>query len=117
MQDEWVVPVSAFLSSIVSTTVGYPVDSVKTRLQTYHYDGAIDCFKKTLHSEGPKAFYRGLSVPLSSATVMRTASFTIYQDTAKVLSKSLQQEPDSTYVAFLSGMVSGLSVSVLAVRN
>ncbi|XP_046573668.1 mitochondrial glutamate carrier 1-like [Haliotis rubra] len=43
-----------------------PFDVVKTRLQTLHkgkgeqsYSGIIDCFRKVMSNEGPKAFFKG----------------------------------------------------------
>lgn len=69
MEDDkaWTVPLSAFLSSLVSTICAYPVDTVKSRLQTYPYDGALDCITRTWKAEGGMAFFRGVSVPVRVA--------------------------------------------------
>lgn len=47
--------------------VEYPLDTIKVRLQTGSYKGAIDCAKITFKEEGFFAFYRGLSTPLLGA--------------------------------------------------
>lgn len=114
MRDDLKVPVAAFLSSLVSTTVGYPIDSVKSRLQTFPYNGALDCVRKTLHHEGAKAFFRGLSVPLTSATIMRTLSFTTFRDAAGHYTRLFNLPKESMLVNFAGGLTSGLVVSVFA---
>ncbi|WVR03461.1 hypothetical protein IAU60_000452 [Kwoniella sp. DSM 27419] len=46
--------------------VGHPFDTVKTRLQCAPagmYKGAWDCVAKTVSKEGPRAVYKGASVP------------------------------------------------------
>lgn len=51
--------VSASSASVLSTITAFPLDSVKTRLQTYPYNGFMDCVQKTYHSEGVRGFFRG----------------------------------------------------------
>nr|XP_018266621.1 solute carrier family 25 (mitochondrial carnitine/acylcarnitine transporter), member 20/29 [Kwoniella dejecticola CBS 10117]OBR88779.1 solute carrier family 25 (mitochondrial carnitine/acylcarnitine transporter), member 20/29 [Kwoniella dejecticola CBS 10117] len=49
--------------------VGHPFDTIKTRLQctpTGTFNGAWDCFTKTISKEGPRALYKGASVPAVS---------------------------------------------------
>ena len=54
------------LLSLIGTSCLFPVDMVKTRLQsdqsTGKYKGIIDCFRKIYQTEGGvRAFYRGLA--------------------------------------------------------
>ncbi|KAI1039241.1 hypothetical protein LB505_007409 [Fusarium chuoi] len=35
--------IAASSSSVFSTLAAFPLDSVKTRMQTYHYNGFLDC--------------------------------------------------------------------------
>ncbi|CAK7564212.1 MAG: hypothetical protein SEPTF4163_002098 [Sporothrix epigloea] len=70
---------SASLSSAISTACAFPLDSVKTRMQTYKYAGFVDCLKHTYKSEGLRGFFRGVTAPLASVTIVRTISFSIYQ--------------------------------------
>jgi hypothetical protein len=63
--------VSASLSSGISTACAFPLDRVKTRMQTYKYAGFVDCLKHTYNSEGLRGFFRGgLILPLPFADVV-----------------------------------------------
>jgi hypothetical protein len=50
---------SASSASVLSTITAFPLDSVKTRLQTYPYNGFTDCVRKTFQEEGLRGFFRG----------------------------------------------------------
>jgi len=71
--------VSASSASVLSTITAFPLDSVKTRLQIYPYNGFIDCVSTTYKTEGMRGFFRGVTAPLASVTLVRTVSFSIYQ--------------------------------------
>ncbi|KAF1970512.1 mitochondrial carrier [Bimuria novae-zelandiae CBS 107.79] len=71
--------VAASSSSLLSTFVAYPLDSVKTRLQAYQFKSFTDCILHTYKTEGLHGFYRGVWSPLASITLVRTVSFSIYQ--------------------------------------
>ena len=51
--------VSASSASVLSTVSAFPLDSVKTRLQTYPYNGFLHCVRETYQSEGLRGFFRG----------------------------------------------------------
>jgi hypothetical protein len=53
--------VAASSASVLSTVTAFPLDSVKTRMQTYPYDGALHCVKTTYNAEGMRGFFRGAS--------------------------------------------------------
>ncbi|KAI3327972.1 mitochondrial carrier domain-containing protein [Xylariaceae sp. AK1471] len=99
--------VAASSASVLSTVTAFPLDSVKTRMQTYPYDGALHCVKTTYSAEGMRGFFRGASLhnlftsrvpltqpprnpgvtaPLASVTLVRTISFSIYQRSKHVYS-------------------------------
>ena len=49
---------------MASLVVGYPLDTVKVRLQTDDkraYKGGFDCFKQIIKKEGPLSLFRGMS--------------------------------------------------------
>jgi hypothetical protein len=100
--------VCAGTASVLSTVTAFPLDSVKTRMQTYPYTGFLHCVRDTHHHEGLRGFFRGTSsflascpisltptclpnvltthtrplgvtAPLASVTLVRTISFSIYQ--------------------------------------
>ncbi len=51
--------IAASSSSVFSTLVAFPLDSVKTRMQTYQYRGFLDCVKQTYKKESLGGFFRG----------------------------------------------------------
>ncbi|KAJ0280208.1 hypothetical protein COL940_006345 [Colletotrichum noveboracense] len=71
--------IAASTSSMFSTVVAFPLDSVKTRMQTYRYEGFLDCVRHTYRTEKLKGFFRGVLAPMASVTLVRTISFSIYQ--------------------------------------
>lgn len=71
--------VAASSSSLLSTLVAYPLDSVKTRMQAYKFQSFTDCVRYTYKTEGVHGFWRGVWSPLASITLVRTVSFSIYQ--------------------------------------
>ncbi|RYP52374.1 hypothetical protein DL769_010686 [Monosporascus sp. CRB-8-3] len=77
---------SASSASVLSTVTAFPLDSVKTRLQTYPYNGFVHCVRNTYQSEGLRGFFRGVTAPLASVTLVRTISFSIYQRSKYVYS-------------------------------
>ncbi|KAI0556227.1 mitochondrial carrier protein [Xylaria curta] len=78
--------VAASSASVLSTVTAFPLDSVKTRMQTYPYDGALHCVRSTYSAEGMRGFFRGVTAPLASVTLVRTVSFSIYQRSKYVYS-------------------------------
>ena len=57
------------VAGVLGTSICFPIDTVKTRLQSQdvlkpRYFGPVDCFKKILHQEGPRGFYKGLPANL-----------------------------------------------------
>ena len=58
------VEVAASASSVLSTMTTFPLDSVKTRMQTYQYKGFLDCVRHTYRQENIRGFFRGTSAML-----------------------------------------------------
>ncbi|KAM0745049.1 hypothetical protein ACQRIT_000433 [Beauveria bassiana] len=61
--------IAASSSSVFSTLVAFPLDSVKTRMQTYQYRGFLDCVKQTYTKESLGGFFRGVTAPMASITL------------------------------------------------
>lgn len=80
------IEVAASTSSVFSTLTAFPLDSVKTRMQTYQYKGFLDCVRHTYHTEKLGGFFRGVTAPMASVTLVRTVSFSIYQRAKHVYS-------------------------------
>ncbi|OBZ69202.1 Solute carrier family 25 member 47-A [Grifola frondosa] len=74
--------VCALSASYISTFAGYPLDSLKSRLQTTKHRISIPKLALLVYQEeGVIGFYRGLWIPLMTISFVRAASFTIYSRT------------------------------------
>eukprot|EP01065_Artemidia_motanka_P034965 TRINITY_DN42943_c0_g1_i1.p1 TRINITY_DN42943_c0_g1~~TRINITY_DN42943_c0_g1_i1.p1 ORF type:complete len:284 (+),score=61.61 TRINITY_DN42943_c0_g1_i1:51-902(+) len=58
--------------------VEHPFDTVKVRVQTGYAPTVRACVRKTLTTEGPRGFYRGVCAPLSGAMVEAGISLWTY---------------------------------------
>jgi len=48
-------------------------------MQTYKYDSFADCIRHTYKTEKWRGFFRGVTAPMASVTLVRTISFSVYQ--------------------------------------
>jgi hypothetical protein len=55
---------AAGASSVLSTAVAYPLDSIKSRMQTYPYKNTMQCIMDTYRNERLAGFWRGSYPPL-----------------------------------------------------
>ena len=67
------------LAGITSVILGYPFDTIKTRVQTRMYKGTFNCLRHTVQKEGMKALYRGAAMPLVALTVKRGILYSLYE--------------------------------------
>ncbi|GAA5912427.1 hypothetical protein JCM6882_005509 [Rhodosporidiobolus microsporus] len=107
---------AALFASFCSTVAGFPLDSVKSRLQVKRFSGVLDCVRRTYAEEGVRGFFRGVTIPLVTITLVRTASFSIYTKTKQELEqrKWAREKTILTTAAsgFLGGAASGLLLSI-----
>lgn len=110
--------ISAATSGIVTTTIGFPFDSIKTRIQTYKYDSYAACVRQTYAIEGLSGFFRGVAMPLTSVTMFRTLSFSVFDRMRPVFAnlfhiKNFNDGPLWSYwtTTFSAGMTSGAVIS------
>lgn len=100
--------VCALTASYASTAIGYPLDSLKSRLQTTRGNTS---FWKTAQlvyrEEGLMGFYRGMSIPLITIGFVRAASFTIYSETREAFANNNILCRNSIVDAGLTGGTSG----------
>jgi len=74
--------ICALSASYISTFAGYPLDSLKSRLQTTKTPTSVPKIAALVYrEEGIIGFYRGLWIPLMTISFVRAASFTIYNRT------------------------------------
>ncbi|KAK9388323.1 mitochondrial carrier domain-containing protein [Lipomyces mesembrius] len=104
-QREYNTAVSAGLSSLVSTFVGFPFDSIKTRMQAYRFQSVLDCVMVTKKTEGINGFFRGVGAPMISVTIVRTLSFSIYAQCRATYTDALNRLLGEGYVVDPTGPV------------
>jgi hypothetical protein len=64
--------IAASSSSVFSTLAAFPLDSVKTRMQTYQYNGFLDCVRHTYRTEKLGGFFRGKPFPVPGPSLCRS---------------------------------------------
>ncbi|GAA5862248.1 hypothetical protein JCM3774_004837 [Rhodotorula dairenensis] len=108
--------VAALVASFCSTIAGFPLDSVKSRLQVKRYSSVLDCARRTYAEEGIRGFFRGVTIPLVTITLVRTTSFSIYTWSKDELLRKRwltgETVPSTAMAGFLGGAASGLLLSV-----
>lgn len=69
---------AGFSASILATGVSYPLDFLKSRMQSFGTPFSATV-KDAYKQEGLRAFWRGVGSPLISVAVVRTSALSIYQ--------------------------------------
>jgi len=70
--------ISGTCAGLVSVLACHPLDTVRVRLQTAQsgrFSGVVDVVRQTMHKEGLKAFYKGLSMPLCAQGIQKATMF------------------------------------------
>ncbi|GMI00261.1 hypothetical protein TrVE_jg1821 [Triparma verrucosa] len=108
-----------FSAGVVGTIIGFPLDLVKTRMQTAQGAGGsgsptlLATFRNIVKSEGLGALYKGVATPLLSLTILNTLNFTSYNH----FKRSLHGSGDSLSGlagCFLAGSLAGPIASVIS---
>ncbi|KAJ6623541.1 mitochondrial carrier domain-containing protein [Mycena sp. CBHHK59/15] len=100
--------VCALSASYISTFAGYPLDSLKSRLQTMKTPISVPKLATLVYrEEGVVGFYRGLWIPLMTISFVRAASFTIYTRTKEYFRDHNYLNRNSIIDAALVGGISG----------
>jgi solute carrier family 25 carnitine/acylcarnitine transporter 20/29 len=72
--------IAGSFGGLLSTMIGHPFDTIKVRLQTsVNSQSAAATTLKLLRDEGPLAFFKGLSSPLSAIPVVNALVFASYE--------------------------------------
>lgn len=74
----WRPTMFSYTASLASTIVGFPLDTIKTRMQTHYFVGPIDCLKKTVKHEGIRGLFRGIAAPLLSISFSKSMGVGLY---------------------------------------
>lgn len=78
--------IGGFAAGVVGTLLGFPLDLVKTRMQTQSSSpsssvkqrGPMSLLSHILRTEGLSSMYKGIGPPLLSLSIVNTLSFTSY---------------------------------------
>ncbi|XP_055411879.1 solute carrier family 25 member 47 [Bubalus kerabau] len=108
----WPAASESIWLGVCGVAVGYPLDTVKVRIQTEaKYTGIWDCVRDTYHRERVRGFYRGLSLPVCTVSLVSSVSFGTYRHClahiCRVRYGSADAKPAKTDIT-LSGFASGL---------
>ncbi|KAI8320096.1 mitochondrial carrier, partial [Martensiomyces pterosporus] len=76
---------SAITAAVTGLLAGYPFDSLKTRMQTYHYPSLLTCARRSIAEEGIRGLYRGLVPPLLTTSAAKSMSFSVFEHTKQWL--------------------------------
>ncbi|KZT09666.1 mitochondrial carrier [Laetiporus sulphureus 93-53] len=108
--------VCAVSASYISTFAGYPLDSLKSRLQTQRTPISVPKLAlRVYNEEGIIGFYRGLWIPLITISFVRAASFTIYSSTKEHFREhNLLARDTLPCIAATSGIGGALSGSLIS---
>lgn len=119
--------VIAYGASFIATTIGFPFDTVKTRMQSYRkFTSVFDCVVKSYRQDGVKGFYRGLWAPLFLSAFVRSLSVSFFTSAKPVwydllygwnqagISAQMHPFVMNFPVCFLAGATAGVGTSLVS---
>ncbi|KXN67540.1 mitochondrial carrier [Conidiobolus coronatus NRRL 28638] len=81
-------------AGIFSVVIGYPFDTLKTRMQVTEPPRTMQqCFRDVAKSEGTSALWRGMAGPLFIVSFLKAITFTSYDSCSKFLLKTVHGPP------------------------
>ncbi|OXU26940.1 hypothetical protein TSAR_013830, partial [Trichomalopsis sarcophagae] len=95
----WHMLLAGGLAGTASWVVSYPLDVVKSRLQadtTAKYNGALDCFRKSVRNEGYGCLFRGLNSTIIRAFPTNAATFAVVTWTMRLLGEDQPRKAPAT---------------------
>ncbi|XP_039597827.1 solute carrier family 25 member 47-B isoform X1 [Polypterus senegalus] len=95
----------------LGVAVGYPLDTVKVRIQTQRsYKGVWHCIKSTYKTEKIGGFFKGMSMPVTTVSITSSVAFGTYRNCLQWIQQfrygSTEVSP-SKLDFFLSGLAAG----------
>lgn len=106
-----------FVAGVTGTIIGYPLDTIKTRMQQVNSTkGLFGTATNIMRIEGVSGFYKGVATPLLSLTILNTlnfASFNYFKASLSSASSSWSSLPPSL-LYFVSGAMVGPLASTIS---
>ncbi|KAM4690240.1 solute carrier family 25 member 47 [Rhinophrynus dorsalis] len=103
--------IAGALGGACGVLVGYPLDTVKVRIQTQrNYNGIWHCVHSTYKMERVSGFFKGMSMPISMVSVSSSLVFGVYRNVLYNLCKlkyGTTTVKPSKFDIFLSGYAAG----------
>ncbi|XP_074471131.1 solute carrier family 25 member 47-A [Sebastes fasciatus] len=104
--------VSGSVAGACGVAVGYPLDTVKVRIQTQkQFTGIWQCAAETFSKEGVHGFFKGMSLPVTTISMTSSVVFGTYRNCLQCLSQArgAGSGPNTKLEIFLSGMAGGIA--------
>lgn len=93
---------------------GYPLDTLRIRLQNTKNGSAFTIFKHMVSREGPSSLYRGMAAPLASVTFQNAMVFQTYAVLSRAFDRPVSaKDPPSYKGVALGGTGTGALQSLL----
>ncbi|XP_074540903.1 solute carrier family 25 member 47-A [Halichoeres trimaculatus] len=106
--------VSGSCAGACGVAVGYPLDTVKVRIQTQkQFTGVWQCAVATFSKEGVHGFFKGMSLPLITITMTSSVVFGTYRNCLQCLSQARGCGPNTKLDVFLSGLAGGIAQTLV----
>ncbi|XP_072218338.1 solute carrier family 25 member 47-A [Leuresthes tenuis] len=110
--------VSGSIGGACGVAVGYPLDTVKVRIQTQkQFTGVYQCAAETFSKEGVNGFFKGMSLPMATVSMTSSVVFGTYRNCLQCLKQARGADwgPNTKLEVFLSGMAGGVAqISVMS---
>ncbi|XP_017264552.1 solute carrier family 25 member 47-A [Kryptolebias marmoratus] len=105
-----------FLSGSVAgacgVAVGYPLDTVKVRIQTQRqFTGVYQCAVETLSKEGVHGFFKGMLLPMTTVSLTSSVVFGTYRNCLQCMKQARGADwlPNTKLEVFLAGLAGGVA--------
>ncbi|KAG6780471.1 hypothetical protein POTOM_013331 [Populus tomentosa] len=106
--------VAGGFGGIAGIISGYPLDTLRIRLQQSNSGSAFSILRRVMSSEGPAALYRGMGAPLASVTFQNAMVFQTYAILSRAFDSSASaNDPPSYKGVALGGVGTGAIQSII----
>jgi solute carrier family 25 carnitine/acylcarnitine transporter 20/29 len=100
--------VGGLSAGIIGTVIGFPLDTIKTRMQTQSVSaGILATGNSVVRKEGALALYKGILPPLISLSILNTLTFTSYSYLQSLLHATRGWDGRNALAGSLCGVAAG----------